>query len=89
MCKLHHNILLINSIFAYRLINKTKEKENKMSDNKMKYFEVVQTSIVKANNKTDALKLANGSRNVTGKRLNSDAVVERISASEAVSLISE
>jgi 23S rRNA G2445 N2-methylase RlmL len=57
-----------------------------MSDNKFKYFAVTSTTIVKANNKTDAEKIAMSNRrnaNVPGEVVFKDVEVERISASQA------
>jgi len=58
-----------------------------MSDNKLKYFTVTATSIVKANNKTGAEKLAmsTGRRpvGVAGEVIFKDVEIERISAVEA------
>lgn len=58
-----------------------------MSLNKMKYFEVNTVTVVQANNKTEAEKLARGRRGVAGKAIVSDTYVERITAAEANSLI--
>jgi len=57
-----------------------------MSDNKLKYFTVTTTSLVKANNKTDAEKIAMSSsnrRSNLGEVLFKDVEIERISAVEA------
>lgn len=54
-----------------------------MSDNKFKYFTVTTTTLVKANNKADAHKLAMGRRGVTGEVMFNDVEIERISAVEA------
>ena len=54
-----------------------------MSDNKFKYFTVTTTTLVKANHKTDAQKLAMGRRGVTGEVMFTDVEIERISAVEA------
>jgi hypothetical protein len=54
-----------------------------MSENKFKYFTVTTTSVVKANSKTDAQKLAMGRRGVTGEVLFKDVEIDRISAIEA------
>ena len=57
-----------------------------MSENKLKYFTVTSTSIVKANNKADAEKIAVSNRkpaNVEGKLIFKDMEIERISAAEA------
>jgi hypothetical protein len=54
-----------------------------MSDNKFKYFTVTTTTLVKANNKADAQKLAMGRRGVTGEVMFNDVEIERISAVEA------
>jgi hypothetical protein len=57
-----------------------------MSDNKFKYFSVTTTSVVKANNKTDAEKIAMGARrnsNVPGELVFKDVEVERITAIQA------
>lgn len=52
--------------------------------NKFKYFTVTQTSIVKANNKTEALRAARSSRRVPQTEvLWSDSEVDRIPAVEA------
>jgi hypothetical protein len=60
-----------------------------MSDNKFKYFTVTTTTLVKANNKTDAEKLAIGRRGVTGEVLFSAVDVDRISSSEAYEQLEE
>lgn len=54
-----------------------------MSDNKFKYFTVESVVVVKANNKTDAEKLALGRRGVQGEVILKTTDVERISAVEA------
>jgi hypothetical protein len=54
-----------------------------MSDNKFKYFTVTTTTLVKANNKTDAQKLSLGRRGITGEVMFQDVEIERISAIEA------
>lgn len=57
-----------------------------MSDNKFKYFTVTTTSLVKANNKTDAEKIATSSsnrRSSFGELIYRDVEIERISAVEA------
>lgn len=59
-----------------------------MSDNKLKYWEVTTTQIVKANTKTEAMKLV-GRRGRTsyGEVLSTDTVVDRISASDAHEIV--
>jgi hypothetical protein len=57
-----------------------------MSDNKLKYFTVTTTALVKANNKTDAGKIAMSSsnrRSALGEVILKDVEIERISAVEA------
>lgn len=54
-----------------------------MSENKFKYFTVTTTTLVKANTKADAEKLAMGRRGVTGEVMFRDVEIERISAVEA------
>jgi len=58
-----------------------------MSDNKFKYFTVTTTALVKANNKTDAERMAmsTGRRpaGVAGELIYKDVKIERISAVEA------
>jgi hypothetical protein len=57
-----------------------------MSDNKFKYFTVTTTTLVKANNKTDAQKLAMSSRRpagTPGEVIFKDVEIENISAVEA------
>ena len=57
-----------------------------MSDNKFKYFTVTTTSLVKANNKTDAEKIAtslSNRRSTLGEMLYREVETERISAVEA------
>lgn len=68
---------------------KTNQKENKMSDNKFKYFAVTTTTLVKANNKTDAQKVAMGRRNADGELLFKSTDIERISSIEAREQIAE
>ena len=61
-----------------------------MSDNKFKYFAVTTTTVVKANNKADAEKLAMSTRRpsgVQGELIFKDVEVERISAIQAESQI--
>ena len=60
-----------------------------MSDNKFKYFTVTTTSLVKANNKADAEKIAtssNNCRSTLGNMLYKEESTERISANEAYEL---
>jgi hypothetical protein len=54
-----------------------------MSDNKFKYFTVESVVVVKANNKSDAEKLASGRRGVQGEVILKTTDVERITAIEA------
>ena len=54
-----------------------------MSDNKFKYFTVETVTVVKANSKTDAEKLAMGRRGVAGEVILKTTDVERISAIQA------
>lgn len=57
-----------------------------MSENKFKYFSVTTTTVVKANNKADAEKIATGTRrssSVPGELIFKDVEVERISAMQA------
>lgn len=57
-----------------------------MSENKFKYFTVTTTALVKANNKTDAQKIAMSSRRpagTSGELVYKEVDVERISAVEA------
>ena len=58
-----------------------------MSDNKFKYFTVTTTSVVKANNKADAEKIALSNRRngagVAGELIYKDVEVERITATQA------
>lgn len=54
-----------------------------MSENKFKYFTVETVTLVKANTKSDAEKLANGRRNVRGEVILKTTDVERITAVEA------
>jgi hypothetical protein len=54
-----------------------------MSDNKFKYFAVTTTSLVKANNKAEAQKVAMGRRGSTGELLFKSTEIERISSVEA------
>jgi hypothetical protein len=60
-----------------------------MSDNKFKYFAVTTTTLVKANNKTDAQKLSMGRRGITGEVLFNTTDIERISSIEARDQIEE
>jgi hypothetical protein len=68
---------------------KTNQKENKMSDNKFKYFIITTDAVVKANNKTDAEKVFMGRRNVDGELLFKSTDIERISSIEAREQIAE
>lgn len=54
-----------------------------MSDNKFKYFAVTTTTLVKANSKTDAQKLAMSRRGIQGEVLFRSTDIERISSAEA------
>jgi hypothetical protein len=54
-----------------------------MSENKFKYFTVETVTVVKANSKTDAEKLAMGRRGVAGEVILKTTDVERISAIQA------
>lgn len=60
-----------------------------MSDNKFKYFTVTTTTLVKANNKTEAQKVAMGRRGVAGEVLLTSTDVDRISSVEAHEQIEE
>ena len=60
-----------------------------MSDNKFKYFAVTTTTLVKANSKADAQKVAMGRRGVAGELLFMSTDVERISSVEAREQIEE
>ena len=54
-----------------------------MSENKFKYFTVETVTVVKANSKTNAEKLAMGRRGVAGEVILKTTDVERISAIQA------
>jgi hypothetical protein len=54
-----------------------------MSDNKFKYFAVTTTTLVKANSKTDAQKVAMNRRGVAGEVLFKSTDIERITSAEA------
>ena len=54
-----------------------------MSENKFKYFAVTTTTLVKANSKADAEKIAEGRRGVRGELLATYVDVDRISSIEA------
>ena len=54
-----------------------------MTENKFKYFTVETVTVVKANSKTDAEKLAMGRRGVAGEVILKTTDVERISAIQA------
>lgn len=58
-----------------------------MSSNKFNYYTVTRTTVVKANNKTDALALAMNRRGITGEALATDTDIERIPAAEAHTLV--
>lgn len=60
-----------------------------MSENKFKYFAVTNTTLVKANNKADAQKLAMGRRGVAGEVLVKSTDIERISSAEAHEQVEE
>jgi hypothetical protein len=60
-----------------------------MSENKFKYFTVTTTTLVKANNKAEAQKLAMGRRGIAGEVLFSDVEIDRISSSEAYEQLEE
>lgn len=53
------------------------------SSNKFRYYEVTQTTVVKANNAGDAAALASGKRGVPGQILGSHGYTERVSAADA------
>lgn len=57
-----------------------------MSAKKLNYFEVTETSIVKARNKTEALAIANGRKNVPGEVLSDRDEITRLPAAEARAL---
>jgi len=62
-----------------------------MSDNKLKYFTVTTTALVKANTKADAEKIAMSNRRpagTPGQLIAKDVEVERISAVQAREQIS-
>lgn len=54
-----------------------------MSENKLNYFAVVTTSLVKAKSKQDAQKLVSGRRGVSGEVLFRSTDIERISSAQA------
>ena len=54
-----------------------------MSENKFKYFTVETVTVVKANSKSDAEKLAMGRRGVAGEVILKTTDVERITAIQA------
>ena len=54
-----------------------------MSENKFKYFTVETVTVVKANSKADAEKLAMGRRGVAGEVILKTTDVERITAIQA------
>jgi len=58
-----------------------------MSSNKFNYYTVTTTTIVKANNKTDALAVTMNRRGVTGEILTREVYVDRIAAAEAHALV--
>lgn len=60
-----------------------------MSDNKFRYYEVSTTSIVQANNMTDAEAIARGRKNIPGHVLGVGTETLRLSASEARERVSE
>lgn len=57
-----------------------------MSDSKYRYYEVVVTKVVRANNQADALAVANNKRGVDAKVVNTEVEAFRITAGEAKSL---
>jgi hypothetical protein len=59
-----------------------------LSANKFKYFEVTTTSVVQANNKSDAVAVTRGKRGVKGRVLLRESTTERITAAEAHSAVS-
>lgn len=54
-----------------------------MSDNKFKYFAVTTTTLVKANSKNDAQKVAMNRRGTPGEVLFRSTDIERITSAEA------
>lgn len=54
-----------------------------MPDNKLNYFAVVTTTLVKAKNKQDAEKVSMGRRNINGEVLFKSTDIERISSVQA------
>jgi hypothetical protein len=59
-----------------------------MSDNKLKYWEVTTTQIVKANSKNDAMKLVGRrGRTAHGEVLSVDTNIDRISAADAHEIV--
>jgi hypothetical protein len=59
-----------------------KNKGKYMSNNKLNYFEVTTSFLVKAKNKAEAEKVAAGRRNIKGEILSTQTDVERVSAVE-------
>lgn len=57
-----------------------------MSQNKSKYFEVTVTSIVRANNQSDALDLVDGIKGTYGEVLSQEYEIARMTAAEARTL---
>lgn len=78
-----------NNILSYSNKNQTnkKEKSKTMSNSKFNYYTVTTTTVVRANNKTDALSLARNRRGVPGQSLSQETEIERIPAAEAHSVV--
>lgn len=91
----YHSHIIFDSVAKacnYILNNQHTNKTNKKEDiitmpntntNKFRYYTVTTTSVVRANNKTDALALAMNRRGVAGQNLFTERDVERITAAEA------
>lgn len=60
-----------------------------MSDNKFRYYQIDSTTIVKANNKSEAEAVSRGRRGVPGTTLATEVVVEQLTANEARELADE
>jgi len=91
---IYHSHIILRSvdaacIFILNDINQkqTEKVRKNMSANKLNYYTVTTTSVVRANNKTDAIAVSMNRRGITGEFLNRDVTVDRIPATEAHALV--
>jgi len=81
----YHSDIIVETVeeACLYIISKTKGDISHMSANKFRYYNVTTTTVVKANNKTDAIAIASGSHSTIGKAMARYVEAERIPAVEA------